>query len=237
MEIFEIIQSSKPCSYLEGIESKFRYFYIKQCSKEFYDLLLQRGWRRFGCYFFVPICQGCEECISIRQDCENFIFSKSHQRILKNPLKLKITRPRVSFEHLELYEKYHRVMHDKKGWEYQKSTLEIYYETFVQGYQDFGYEFDYYYEEKLVGVALVDVLDNAISAVYCYYDHDFKKFSIGSYSILKQIAFAKEYNIKYLYPGYWIKDHYSMGYKEKFKPFEVLQNRPNLNEYSIWIKE
>ena len=143
----------------------------------------------------------------------------------------------MSFEHLELYEKYHRVMHDKKGWEYQKSTLEIYYETFVQGYQDFGYEFDYYYEEKLVGVALVDVLDNAISAVYCYYDHDFKKFSIGSYSILKQIAFAKEYNIKYLYPGYWIKDHYSMGYKEKFKPFEVLQNRPNLNEYSIWIKE
>ena len=73
--------------------------------------------------------------------------------------------------------------------------------------------------------------------MYCYYDHDFKKFSIGSYSILKQIAFAKEYNIKYLYPGYWIKDHYSMGYKEKFKPFEVLQNRPNLNEYSIWIKE
>lgn len=237
MEVFEIIQSPKPCSYLEGIQSKFRYFYIKECTKEFYDLLLQRGWRRFGNYFFVPVCQGCEACISIRQDCENFTFSKSQQRILKNPLKLKITKPKVSLEHLELYDKYHRIMQDKKGWQYQKSSLEIYYETFVQGYQDFGYEFGYYYEGKLVGVALVDVLENAISAVYCYYDHDFKKFSIGSYSILRQIAFAKEYNIKYLYPGYWIKNHHSMGYKEKFRPFEVLQNRPNLNEDAIWTKE
>ena len=88
-----------------------------------------------------------------------------------------------------------------------------------------------------MGVALVDILDNAISAVYCYYDHNFAKYSIGSYSILKQIAIAKEYNIKYFYPGYWIKNHYSMGYKEKFKPFEILINRPNLNEEAIWKKE
>ena len=88
-----------------------------------------------------------------------------------------------------------------------------------------------------MGVAFVDILDNAISAVYFYYDHNFAKYSIGSYSILKQIASAKEYNIKYFYPGYWIKNHYSMGYKEKFKPFEILINRPNLNEEAIWKKE
>ena len=237
MEVFEIAQALKSCGYLEGIEAKYRYLYIKECSKEFYDLLLQRGWRRFGNYFFVPMCEGCESCISIRQDCEAFSFSKSQQRILKNPLTLEISKPRVSKEHLELYDKYHCVMNSKKGWQYQGISLESYYDTFVRGYEDFGYEFCYYFEGHLVGVALVDILDNAISAVYCYYDHNFAKYSIGSYSILKQIAIAKEYNIKYFYPGYWIKNHYSMGYKEKFKPFEILINRPNLNEEAIWKKE
>ena len=93
MEVFEIAQAPKSCGYLEGIEAKYRYLYIKECSKEFYDLLLQRGWRRFGNYFFVPMCEGCESCISIRQDCEAFSFSKSQQRILKNPLTLEISKP------------------------------------------------------------------------------------------------------------------------------------------------
>lgn len=237
MEIFELVQAPKVCSYLPDCEATFRYFYIQGCTPSFYYKLLDRGWRRFGNYFFVPICKECKACITIRQDCEAFVFSKSQKRILKNPLTLKVFRPRVTQTHLALYDQYHKKMQDKKGWDYQNITPEAYYETFVQGYQSFGYEFDYYYEEQLVGVALVDILPNSISAVYCYYDHNFEKFSIGTYSILKQITIAKEYNIKYLYPGYWIKNHHSMGYKERFKPFEILSNRPHLNEETIWIKE
>ncbi len=237
MEIYELIQEERPCSYLPEQEAKMRYLYIKECTAAFYLHLLERGWRRFGNYFFVPICSNCNQCVTIRQDCERFVFSKSHKRILKNPLLMRIRRPWVSEKHLELYDKYHRAMQDKKGWEYHQNTLECYYDTFVRGFLNFGYEFDYYIEDRLIGVAYVDVLENAISAVYCYYDHDFSKYSIGTYSILKQIEIAKRYNIKYLYPGYWIKNHHSMGYKDRFRPFEILHNRPNLNEESIWIKE
>lgn len=237
MEVFELENSLSKCSYLEGLESNMKYFYIKQCTNDFYMTLLERGWRRFGNYFFVPICSTCNACVTIRQDCQAFEFSKSHKRILKNPIRVVINRPHVTQEHLMLYDKYHRYMNRKKKWNYTQITLDNYYDTFVAGYEEFGYEFDYYFEDLLIGVALVDILPDAISSVYCYYDHDFKKYSIGTYSILKQIQFAKSYNIPYLYPGYWIKNHYAMGYKERFKPFEILLNRPTLEDKCIWIKE
>lgn len=239
MEIFELEQNPKICGYFKEKESLYRYFYIKECREDFYKELLERGWRRFGNYFFVPECQGCSLCISIRQDCENFSFSKTQKKILKQSkfITLSIQKPTLSKSHLELYDKYHKAMQDKKGWEYQKVTPEVYYDTFVQGFMEFGYEFLYHIDGILVGVALVDILQDCISAVYCFYDHDFAKYSLGTFSILKQIEFAKSKGIKYLYPGYWIKDHPSMGYKEKFKPFEVLINRPSLEEKPIWKKE
>ncbi|MDE5591573.1 MAG: arginyltransferase, partial [Helicobacter sp.] len=105
MEIYELVQNPKICSYLLDHEATFRYFYIKECTNDFYYQLLERGWRRFGNYFFVPTCKDCYACITIRQDCESFVFSKSHQRVLKNPLTLNITRPHLTQKHLELYNK------------------------------------------------------------------------------------------------------------------------------------
>lgn len=81
---------------------------------------------------------------------------------------------------------------------------------------------------------MTDILPEAISSIYCYYDHDYEKYSIGKFSILAQIKVAKELKIPYIYLGYWIKDHFSMGYKEKFKPFEILTNRVSLDEVTIW---
>ena len=74
MEVYELIQEPRPCSYIAGLEARFHYLYIKECSIAFYMHLLERGWRRFGNYFFVPVCEHCEACISIRQDCEKFVF-------------------------------------------------------------------------------------------------------------------------------------------------------------------
>ena len=91
--------------------------------------------------------------------------------------------------------------------------------------------------DKLIGVALVDILPKSISAIYCYYDHAYSDLSIGKFSILAQIKIAKELDIPYIYLGYWIKDHFSMGYKEAYSPFEILKNRPNLSESSIWEKK
>lgn len=234
--ITELYQPPRQCSYIPELEATFRYFHISRCSEELYLDLLVRGWRRFGNYFFVPQCVGCDKCLSVRQRVFEFELSKGYRRILKKNSKTKIIiqHPTVTVEHLRIYDDFHRIMQQKKGWEYTPITPEIYYEMFVEGHLNFGYEFLYFIEEKLVCVALVDIIPSAISAVYCFYDHNYQSFSLGTHSILKQLELAKKLKIPYFYPGYWINNHHSMGYKDKFTPFEVLLNRPDIHEEPIW---
>jgi arginine-tRNA-protein transferase len=125
-------------------------------------------------------------------------------------------------------------MQSKKGWEPNEVDIQDYYRSYVSGGNEFGKELLYFIEDKLVAVALLDILSDGISSIYCYYDHDYEKLSLGKYSILAQISIAKQKAIPYLYLGYWIKDHFSMGYKEAYKPFEILVNRPNLDEEPIY---
>lgn len=237
--IIEFIPKEKPCSYLPQQHSLFRYFHIQSCSIELYQTLLERGWRRFGKYFFVPICKACKECISVRKEVQVFEPSRSFKRVLAKNKEtvVMIQRPMITQAHLELYERYHQHMNHKKGWEYTPITAESYYEMFVEGAEEFGYEFAYYRDEKLVGIALVDILRESISAVYCFYDHEYGDLSLGIFSILKQLEIAKGLKIAYFYPGYWIKNHHSMGYKERFAPYEILRNEPQPHEFADWISQ
>lgn len=227
------------CAYLREIpRTLFQYGSIRFCDGEFYDALLARGWRRFGEEFFAPFCESCEACVSIRVLVADFALSKNHKRVLsKNKnLTLKISKPSVSAAKIELFNRYHSEMSLKKGWDYNQTSEERYYRMFVAGGGDFAHEICYFSGRRLVGVAFVDVLKNAMSANYFFYDHAFSSQSLGTFSILKQLEIARERGVAYLYPGYWIKDHRSLGYKERFKPFEVLLNRANLYEMPIWIR-
>ncbi|CAE10355.1 arginyltransferase [Wolinella succinogenes] len=234
--IIEFIPKEKPCSYLKEERSLFRYFHIEECSSDLYQALLERGWRRFGKYFFVPICKNCKACLSVRKPLANLEFSRSFKRVLSKNRQtgLVIQRPMITEAHLKLYDRYHRRMSEKKGWEYSPITMESYYEMFVEGSGEFGYEFAYYRDERLVGIALVDILERSLSAVYCFYDHDYSDFSLGIFSILKQLELAKRLKIDYFYPGYWIKNHPSMGYKERFAPYEILRNEPDIDALPEW---
>lgn len=226
------------CAYIDGCDTKFNYAAIESCSQEFYNELLLRGWRRFGEMFFAPFCDDCQKCISIRQVIDDFNLSPSHKRVLKNNAntRFELRTPTYSIEKLELYNKYHSFMNIKKGWDYNPIDKDKYVYMFIDGHLEFGKEICYYVNEHLVGVAFVDILENthSMSAIYFFYDHNYVKLSLGTFSILKQIEISKILGIKYLYPGYWIQNHYSLGYKERFKPFEFLANRPNIYEMPIW---
>lgn len=234
----EFLEENRECSYFDDKLSDIRYRYLYNCSSSQYQNMLERGWRRFGRMHFVPECKNCTKCVSMRIDVKNYKFSKSEKRVISKNIdtKLYIRPPSITKEHLTLYDNYHRFMNDKKSWPYSPIEASDYMKSYVEGKEEFSKEFLYVREDKLIGVALVDILPEAISAIYCFYDHKYSDLSIGKFSILAQIKIAKELNIPYIYLGYWIKDHFSMGYKEKYKPFEILKNRPSLKEESIWEK-
>ncbi len=235
----EFIEENRNCSYFEKEISDIRYRYMQSCSHIEYKDMLERGWRRFGRMHFVPECKTCNKCVSMRIDVKNYKFSKSEKRIInKNKdTKLYIQEPSMTLEHLDLYDKYHRKMNEKKNWPFSPIEPSDYLKSYVEGKEFYSKEFLYIRDDKLIGVALVDVLDSGISSIYCFYDHDYSKtLSIGKFSILAQIKVAKDLNIPYIYLGYWIDKHFSMGYKKAYAPFEILKNRPMLDEVAIWEK-
>jgi arginine-tRNA-protein transferase len=67
-----------------------------------------------------------------------------------------------------------------------------------------------------------DLLENAVSAVYTFFDPLEEKRSLGTFAILWQIAEANRRGLDYLYLGYWIRDCQKMKYKIEFRPAEML---------------
>jgi arginine-tRNA-protein transferase len=80
--------------------------------------------------------------------------------------------------------------------------------------------------EKVIGVGIFDLIEDYWSSVYFFYDPDYSKFSLGTFSILLEIELAKRYNANYYYIGYYIEKCNKMNYKKFFRPNEIL----NLNE-------
>ena len=77
---------------------------------------------------------------------------------------------------------------------------------------------------NIVGVMLIDIQRDGLSAVYSFYDTTDKKLSIGKYMIIDTINFAKDNKLNYLYLGYFIKENHKMNYKKQFLPHEIYIN-------------
>jgi arginine-tRNA-protein transferase len=236
MNILKEFSVNDKCSYLPDKEQTTHYKVIEECSRAYCQELIERGYRRFGKMYFRPVCFSCDECKSIKIDIENFEFSSSQRRVIRKASNIKsyIQQPSMSKSHLELFEKYHLFMKEKKGWSHTASTAQSYYSSFVDGHNDFGYEILYYMDDKLIGVDLIDILEDGISSIYFYYDPDYAQYSLGKLSLYNQIIFAKQNQKKWIYLGYYVKDCPSLSYKSHYKPYVTLNGKPDLYEEPNW---
>jgi len=96
------------------------------------------------------------------------------------------------------------------------------YATLLAGHESCFVEFRF--NSELVCVAVMDILEDALSAVYTYYCPEMDKRSLGTFAILWQIYEAKRRNLGWLYLGYWIAASKKMAYKDRFRPFEQLSD-------------
>jgi len=236
MNILKEFSLNDKCSYLKDYKQTTHYKIIDKCTTSYSQELIERGFRRFGKMYFRPICSDCQECQSIKIDVDNYHFSKSARRIMRKGehIKIYIQTPSLTQSHLALFEKYHLFMHQKKEWDYNETSAEHYHNSFVVGHEEFGYEVLYFDENKLIGVDLIDILDDGISSIYFYYDPDYAHLSLGKLSLYNQIQLAKNSNKKWIYLGYYVEECPSLSYKSSYAPYLTLQGRPNLEEQYIW---
>ena len=234
--IVEFSTLDTKCSYIHTNIQRTHYKYINSCSSSLNSELVERGWRRFGKYFSRPICENCTSCESIKVDAKNYKFSKSARRTIKKnwDTNIFIQTPSVTTAHINLYNKFHKYKKNKNGWDYNHIEPDQYYTSFVDGFGQYGKEVLYFIDDKLVGVDLIDVLDNGISSIYFYYDPDYIQYSLGTYSLYVQIDLAKQKELEWVYLGYYVAGNKSLEYKHKFKPSKILQGSPTLGEQFIW---
>ncbi|MDE3141893.1 MAG: GNAT family N-acetyltransferase, partial [Pseudomonadota bacterium] len=75
---------------------------------------------------------------------------------------------------------------------------------------------------RLLAVAVTDVGNAALSAVYTWFDPAEAARGLGTLAILQQIAYGRAHGLQHLYLGYWIAGHPKMDYKRRYRPLEVL---------------
>ncbi|MBV9947979.1 MAG: arginyltransferase, partial [Myxococcales bacterium] len=123
-----IIEKPRPCAYLTAERASLELSVMLDVDGRELDLLLERGWRRFGPVYFRPACDACGECVSLRVDVGRFVPSKSQRRAARacTALRRVVGAPRVDAERLGLYAKWHGGRERARGWEPNPQTRDRY---------------------------------------------------------------------------------------------------------------
>ncbi len=227
------------CAYLPDQHSSLEYRLMVEVSPEEMDALLERGWRRFGLAYFRPNCAACSACVPLRVPVHNFRPSKQQKRVLKNTahLRLEIGPPKVDDQRLDLYHRWHAMQREARGWPEDRIDSEEYYHQFAFPHpcvREFAYYDDRGGSPRLVALAIVDETPRSVSAVYTYHEPEFAKLSLGTASVLFQIAQAKAWQKRWLYLGYRVQGCMSSQYKGKFQPHELMQDFVEFHQSPRW---
>lgn len=208
------------CSYLDNRKSisAFANPYIDM-DMSTYNSLITHGFRRSGGYVYRPHCNDCNACISVRIPTKKYVFSKNEKRVLKKNLGIKIIHKsdKFSSEHFDLYARYLASRHQDSSM--SNPTKTDYHRFLICDWSETQF-IEYRINHILIGVAVTDIVEDGLSAVYTFFDSDYTQKSIGHFSILQQIQLAQSRGLSYLYLGYWVNDCQKMAYKERYKPLE-----------------
>lgn len=216
-----VFDDEHDCAYLPGRTARLPHrFPLAQLSPEEFDGRLEEGDRRSGVLLYRPQCPGCRACEPIRLDMRRFAPSRTQRRVHKRGdklLTLHIGPPLVDLSRVELFNK-HRTL---RRLDHGDEPID------EQGYAHFltetccdTWELSYFLDQRLVCVAIADVGEDSMSAVYAYFDPELAALSLGTYSILKQAELCRRSSRRYLYLGFYIAQSPHMAYKAKFHPHE-----------------
>lgn len=243
------VTASQACPYLPGRRERKLFTHITYDKPSgFIDTLLKGGFRRSQNIAYMPYCDGCQACLSVRVIVDEFSPTRSFRRIMSRNSDLVARRvpPRPTSEQYSLFRSYIDARHGDGGMadmsvlDFAMMIEDSLIDTHLVEYRIPPDKADMHKsrsdgtqwsrlrkgnsndEGELVAVALCDALSDGLSMVYSFYDPELDPRSLGTFMILENLRFAKSIGKPYLYLGYWIAGSRKMQYKQKFQPQEFL---------------
>ena len=227
------VTAPQPCPYLPGrLERKLFTHLTHDKAPELIDRLLTTGFRRSQNIAYVPYCEGCQACVSVRVVADEFDPGRTMKRIAARNCRLVARRmpPLATNEQYRLFRAYIDARHSDGGMadmtmlDYRMMVEDTVIETFLTEYREKpeganDLDIDSW---PLKAVALCDRLTDGVSMVYSFYDPAETSDSLGTFMIMEHIAFTRRIGLPYLYLGYWIDGSRKMTYKTRFHPQERL---------------
>lgn len=194
---------------------RFDYFFAINLDADELDSYLQAGWRKFGAYYFKPACPDCAECVPIRIPVNSFTLSKGHRRLLAKSADIE-----VKFRPLSYSDNLFRIYRDHSEKRFSRiPSKDEFMESFFYPSCP-SLQSEYYLDGSLAAAGFIDHSKSGLSSVYFVYLDEYKKYSLGTLSILMEIEKTKELGLDYYYLGYYVAENSSMSYKNSFHPNE-----------------
>lgn len=231
------VTAPQPCPYLAGrLERKLFTHLTHEKPPALIDNLLKGGFRRSQNIAYMPYCDGCNACVSVRVLVDQFKPGRTQRRLRERNRDL-VARRVASIptaEQYHLFRRYIDARHSDGGMadmtvlDYAMMVEDSIISTFLTEYRvrpphaiERGLDTrpDLW---PLKAVALCDRLSDGISMVYSFYDPEDEKRSLGAQMILEHIDYTRRLGLPYLYLGYWINGSRKMSYKMRYQPQERL---------------
>jgi len=227
------VTSAQPCPYLPGRHERKLFTHLTHDKPPaVVDNLLKSGFRRSQNIAYMPYCDGCQACVSVRVRADEFEADKAMRRVWRKNQDLYARRveARPTSEQYSLFRSYIDARHwdggmaDMSVLDFAMMVEDSIIDTFMSEYRvrpADGREQNVA-RWPLVATALCDRLSDGISMVYSFYEPEEAHRSLGTYMILEHLALARRLGLPYVYLGYWIRGSRKMEYKVRFHPLEQL---------------
>jgi arginine-tRNA-protein transferase len=185
-----------------------------------FDARMAAGDRRAGPLLYNQACPACAACEPIRVDVRAFAPSQSQRRAhakAEEAVTVQLGPIEVDDVRVALYRAHGR----GRGLDRDEPPIDTigYESAFAMSCVE-GFELRYVVAGQLAAVAITDRGARSLSAVYTFWDPSHAALSLGTFSILTQIALARRWGLDWLYLGLAIQDNHSMAYKLAFMPHE-----------------
>lgn len=208
-----------PCPYLPGRDSRLVALRPNRLTPRLYGLFLDLNFRRLQDLVYRPLCDGCRECRELRVDTRRFRPTRAQRRCWRRNADVvaELGRPLATDEKHALYRRYLEARHDgtmSGSWEE--------FSDFLHAAPEMTHEVVFRAAGRLVGAGIFDVTQDALSAVYFYFDPELAARSPGTFNVLWLVEEARRRACPWLYLGYYVAGSPRMAYKAGFHPHELL---------------